>query len=338
VDDSIDAQTPIYVDGVINPTVKVRPGQLQRWRIFNANDNRIVVLRLAGQMFQVLAEDGHTLGRMRSVRDLLIGPGSRRDVLVRGGRPGSYPLKALPFAQFPGGDKAKNGGPTPNQSVLTVRSSGPAARDRFPAGPLAHPVDLRRGHVDRRRTIVFAEMPAGNSQTNFLLNGRMFDPNRIDVTMKLGSLEQWTLVNTNTEWHTFHIHTNDFQVVSINGRPLRYVDYEDNVAMPPKSKVVVFMRPMDFTGKFVFHCHVTFHEDHGMMAAVQVVRSLSRTEARASVAEQGGFEIASSSYGSSRTPSVPPAAQFAYFCRIHHTQVLESGWTIRGLTDSVTST
>lgn len=27
----------------------------------------------------------------------------------------------------------------------------------------------------------------------------------------------------------------------------------------------------DFTGKFVMHCHVLFHEDKGMMAAVQVV-------------------------------------------------------------------
>jgi suppressor of ftsI len=133
-----------------------------------------------------------------------------------------------------------------------VRSSGPTAHDRFPAGPLAHPIDLRRGTVDRRRTIVFSEMATATGGTNFLLNGRMFDPNRIDVTMKLGSLEQWTLVNTNTEWHTFHIHTNDFQVVSINGKRVPYVDYQDNVSMPPKSKIVVLMPPEDFTGSSSF--------------------------------------------------------------------------------------
>ena len=27
----------------------------------------------------------------------------------------------------------------------------------------------------------------------------------------------------------------------------------------------------DFTGKFVFHCHVLHHEDHGMMSVVEVV-------------------------------------------------------------------
>ena len=126
----------------------------------------------------------------------------------------------------------------------------------------------------------------------------MFDPNRIAVTMKLGSVERWTLVNTNVEWHTFHIHVNDFQVVSVAGKRVPYVDYQDNVALPPKSKVVILQHPTDFTGKFVMHCHVTFHEDHGMMAAVQVVRNPTAAQARASVSDQGGFQVASSAYGS----------------------------------------
>jgi suppressor of ftsI len=96
--------TPLLVNGAIDPTVKIRPGQIQRWRIFNANNNRIVNLNLAGQNVEVLAEDGNTLRWMRPTRDLLIGPGSRREILVRGGPPGRYQMTALPFAQFPGGD------------------------------------------------------------------------------------------------------------------------------------------------------------------------------------------------------------------------------------------
>ena len=321
VGSSAGPQTPIYVNGDLNPTLKIRPGQIQRWRIFNANADRIVVLRLAGQPFQVLAEDANTLVRARTVRELQIAPGSRRDVLVRGGQPGKYPLKALPFEQFPGANNVKEGGWRPNQTVLTVRSSGRVEDDRFPTGALPHPrdyVDLRGRHVDRRRTIVFSEMQTSPTNTNYLLNGQMFDPNRIDVTMKLGSLEQWTLVNTNTEWHTFHIHVNDFQVVSVASKRVPYIDYQDNVALPPKSKVVILMRPTDFTGKFVMHCHVTFHEDHGMMAAVQVVRNLTADQARASVSEQGGFQVASSAYGSTRIPVALSPKQFAFYCRLHH--------------------
>lgn len=303
--------TPLFINGTIDPTVKIRPGQIQRWRIFNANDNRIVVLNLRGQDLQVLAEDGNTLRWMRPTKDLQIGPGSRREVLVRGGPPGRYTLSALPFAQFPGGDKAdttsKNGGPTPDQTVLTMVSSGSRVDDHLPRGPLASPVDLRRSHVDRRRTICFnertmvatpaahASMPGMPSMpgmavsaadascttppddqvgppTDFLLNGMTFDPNHVAVTMKLNSVEEWKLVNANTEWHTFHIHVNPFQVISVGGKRVPYVDYEDNVALPPQSTVVIRMRPTDFTGKFVIHCHVTNHEDRGMMAVVQVLR------------------------------------------------------------------
>jgi FtsP/CotA-like multicopper oxidase with cupredoxin domain len=266
------ADAPLYVNGVVNPTVKIRPGQVQRWRLFNANDNRIVVLRLAGHRMWVLAKDGNTLRRPRAVRTLRIAPGSRRELLVRGGRRGRYVMKALPFAQFPGGDDPQKGGPTPNQTVLTVRSAGRPADDRVPRVRLSRPVDLRDAPVDRRRRIVFDERPIGGGITDFLLNGQMFDPNRV-VTMELGKLEEWALVNNTTTWHTFHIHVNDFQVVSVGGRRRSFVDHEDNVSIPPKSTVVIRQRPTDFTGKFVFHCHVTFHEDHGMMSAVQVVRS-----------------------------------------------------------------
>jgi FtsP/CotA-like multicopper oxidase with cupredoxin domain len=328
--------TPLLVNGAINPTVKIRPGQIQRWRIFNANDNRIVVLNLRGQNLDVLAEDGNTLRWRQPVRNLLIGPGSRREVLVRGGSPGEYKMTALPFAQFPGGDHAdlatKGGGPTPNQTVLTVVSTGPAAHDRVPPRPLAAPVDLRTRRVDRTRTICFAEANPMNMQqkdsvspctspqdtgppTDFKLNGKTFDAKDVAVTMKLGSVEEWRLVNSNTEWHTFHIHVNPFQVISVGGRRVPYVDYEDNVAMPPSSTVVIRMRPTDFTGKFVFHCHVTNHEDRGMMAAVAVVRSPTPAQRRASVATGGGLSVRSSALGA---PAAAAAAgrRVALLCRL----------------------
>ena len=74
-----------------------------------------------------------------------------------------------------------------------------------------------------------------------------FDPEHVAVTMKLGSVEEWTLVNANTEWHTFHIHVNPFQVMSVDGRRVTDVAYQDNVALPPKSRTVIRMHPTDFT-------------------------------------------------------------------------------------------
>jgi suppressor of ftsI len=315
VGESSESGAKLYVNGTLNPTARIRPGQLQRWRIFNADADRFVVLRLPhGQRFQLLAEDGHTLARALGVSTLLMAPGSRREVLVRGGRPGTYPVRAIPFSQFPGGDKQVNGGPVPNETVLTMRSTGRPQHASFPArAALSHPLDLRTRHVDRQRRIVFSEMTEASGATKFLLNGMTFDPNRTDVTMKLGSVEQWTLVNETNEWHTFHIHINDFQVVSVAGKPVPYVDYQDNVALPPESKTVILMQPIDFAGKFVFHCHITFHEDHGMMATVQVVREPTAAQARRSVVRDGGLAISSAAYGSHSAP--PSVRSLLLFCR-----------------------
>ena len=48
-------------------------------------------------------------------------------------------------------------------------------------------------------------------------------------------------------------------------------EWADSIAMPPNSRITIRQRFADFTGRFVFHCHVLVHEDHGMMAEVMVV-------------------------------------------------------------------
>ena len=294
--------TPFLVNGALKPVLHIRPGQIQRWRIYNASPDTLIKLSLAGQQVEVLAQDGNTLRWMRPTRALLIAPGSRREILVRGARPGRYSLSTLPFSQFP--DRKVKG-----QTLVTVISSGKRAADRMPKGPLASPIDLRRMRVDRYRRVIFSgeRDPAGVRHKEFLLNDHAFDPNYVPITMKLNSVEQWTLVNTNTEWHTFHIHQNPFQVISVNGRPVKFIDYQDNVALPPKSRMVLRMRPTDFTGKFVFHCHVTFHEDRGMMMAVRVVRSPTHAELQASTGAVHGIAVSSSAYGASRLPPLPRA-------------------------------
>lgn len=303
--ESLSRYRALFVNGALNPIVKIRPGQIQRWRILNENNNRILVLHLQGQNLQVLAEDGNTLARMRPTTNLTIGPGSRREVLVRGGPPGRYEMKSLRFAQFATGE------PFPTERLFTVVSSGRRMHDRLPRGRLSNPVDLGRMHVDRRRVIVFSQMESP-PKFNYYINHRMFDPKFIAVTMRLNSVEEWTLRNATGEWHTFHIHTNPFQVMSINGRRLHYVDYQDNVAMPPHSSIVVRLHPIDFTGKFVFHCHVVSHEDLGMMAVVQVVKHPTPAEARASAVSSGGFAISSSAYGSTTVP----VARYTFYCHL----------------------
>ena len=107
--------------------------------------------------------------------------------------------------------------------------------------------------------------------TSFYINDKTFDPNRVDVQPTLGTTEEWTLKNTSSEQHPFHIHVNDFQVISVGGEPDDARGLQDTVPLLPGKDVVIRTRFTDFTGKFVFHCHILAHEDNGMMAVVEVV-------------------------------------------------------------------
>jgi hypothetical protein len=74
------------------------------------------------------------------------------------------------------------------------------------------------------------------------------------------------------------------------------------------------MRPTDFAGKFVFHCHMVFHEDNGMMMAVRVVARPTRAELQASTGAVHGIAVSSSSYGERALPPLPQA--IVLFCHL----------------------
>jgi FtsP/CotA-like multicopper oxidase with cupredoxin domain len=279
---SLTGDSPYFVNGELDPEIDISPGEIQRWQILNTNDNAIVRLELQDHVLYVLANDGISLGRITPRHSLLLGPGERREVLVQGGAAGSYRLTSLAFKQFQG-----QGNLVPDSTIATLRSDGAAQHESIPTEKLATPEDLRGEKIDQRHRLVFTERKnKEEGGFDFLINGKVFDPNRVDQVMTLGQVNEWTLVNKTTEWHTFHIHVNDFQVVSVKAKRVpnvssgpagvsdvapSAVDPADTVLMPPKSTVRILTRPTDFAGTFVFHCHMTFHEDHGMMGVVKVV-------------------------------------------------------------------
>jgi FtsP/CotA-like multicopper oxidase with cupredoxin domain len=85
-------------NGVTNPTVRLRPGEVQRWRWLNAAEGENLLVSLEGHGLNVVAMDGITAAEMTSLpleAPLVLGPGQRYDVLVQAGEPGTYHLLAL---------------------------------------------------------------------------------------------------------------------------------------------------------------------------------------------------------------------------------------------------
>ncbi len=53
------------------------------------------------------------------------------------------------------------------------------------------------------------------------------------------------------------------------GSPIRHGGAQPTMVQPTKTEVEIDFRKVP-RGTFVFHCHMLFHEDHGMMAIITV--------------------------------------------------------------------
>jgi FtsP/CotA-like multicopper oxidase with cupredoxin domain len=138
-------------------------------------------------------------------------------------------------------------------------------------------LDLRSVPIDHRRTVTLQSLPLDRNapeipMATFMINSRQFAADRVDQTMRLNTTEEWVVRNASDNWHPFHIHVNPFQVVAVNGRAVAPRSYQDTVPVPPLGEVVLRTQFLDFTGRFVFHCHILQHEDGGMMSVVEVAR------------------------------------------------------------------
>jgi len=106
----------------------------------------------------------------------------------------------------------------------------------------------------------------------FFIDGRSFDMNRVDQRVRLGAVEEWTIANLHKHDNIFHIHTNPFQLVKVSGEPLAEPVWLDTAGRPRHGSLTFRSRFLDFTGRFMLHCHMMNHEELGMMQTVEVYK------------------------------------------------------------------
>jgi FtsP/CotA-like multicopper oxidase with cupredoxin domain len=261
----VEQQSPAsrmrLINGQLQPVISARPGETQRWRIANNSSDDFFLLHLADHKLHMIAKDGGPFDEVVTVDQILLAPAERVEVLVQmSTTPGSYQLRSLEWGE----DYQVQ----PDVLMATVSVEGEAVETPPLPASLIPFEDLSQLPIDNRRVTVFEEP---GPPLFLAIDGKHFDPDRIDQTVTLGALEEWVIRNTSSHRHPFHIHVNDFQIVAIDGEPVRAHGWQDTVNLPPNSEITVRMRFMDFDGKFVYHCHILSHEDFGMMATVEVV-------------------------------------------------------------------
>ena len=299
----------LLVNGAIKPRLNAKKPTL-RLRLVNASNARYYRLKLEGHPLYLIATDGGFIEKPVRLEELLLAPGERAEVLVRLEHEGTFKLLNLPYERgkmmmggMSAGNNASNGSRSMGSmgsmagmgdSSNTSSSDGMAGMSGMmgstkantvqppqtllsvvaPKKPKLMPLPTVLTSVPTldisqavTRHIVLTEKMM---QLQFLLNGKAFDPKRVDITANLGDTEIWELVNKSDMDHPFHLHTYPFQVLSRNGKPEAYRAWKDVVNLKKNDIVRIAVPMTDFVGTTVYHCHVLEHEDKGMMGVLEV--------------------------------------------------------------------
>ncbi len=271
------------VNGTMNPTITMYPGEVQRWRIANAAEGKLAGLTLTDHAFDVIAWDGLTLTTPVASDAVELSPANRVEVLITAGKPGTYLLTLQPgSSQHP--NMIDPGMSTPvdltttgelqPRTVATVVVTGEGPPMTLPTALPAY--DPPMLPIARERTVRYTVRRDANGEfESFGINDVPFDDANPPYRIPLGTAEEWTVVNDSDDQHvhSFHIHVNPFLVVAVDGVPVPEPTWWDTYLLPAAKGGSFTFRTnfVDFAGKFVEHCHVVSHEDLGMMEAIEVV-------------------------------------------------------------------
>ncbi len=252
----------LLVNGEVKPELELRAGAVERWRVINASAGRYYRLSLEGHAFLHVGSDGGLFEEPVETDEVLLAVGERVELLVRGtGDPGTVAvLRSLPYDRY----IPQTRPPDWNEplDLLTVRYAESPAVPLWNLPTRLRPVPkLDPADATATRLMVM---------TQGMINGRLMDMERVDVSAALGATEIWQVENLVGMDHPFHLHGFQFQVLDRDGVPEPFRSWKDTVNVPRHQVVRFIVRYDDHPGKWMFHCHILDHEDHGMMGVLEV--------------------------------------------------------------------
>jgi len=275
------------------------PGQIVRFRVLNAAIERSYNIGFSdNRNFSVIGSDGGLLNAPVSVNRYLLHAGERVEIVVDfSGQTGqSFDLKAYNSTLngfVPGGENFANG-PFANylgkkdftmlHVNVTVQTQNPITS--IPA-VLTNNVLLNAAAADITRVVTISDStgvtnPPILGPNAFIINHKLFDIDFNQYQVPLGNTEIWEIRSTSGFGHPFHIHDVEFNILSINGAapPAAQAGWKDVVFIPRQQTVKFIARFEDYADAlhpFMYHCHISLHEDEGMMGQFVVTDASSAT-------------------------------------------------------------
>ncbi len=276
------------VNGTLNPQYTI-PAQVIRFRILDAAIERSYNIGFSdNRSFYVITSDGGLLNAPVSVTRYLLSPGERIEILVNcSGQSGtSVNLQAYnaSLPNFVGGSENFPNGPFANalgkkDFRLVHFNVGAATSSPITAIPTSLTTNVfpSTASSNLTRTITISDSTASSfpsvtilGPNAFLVNRKMFQINYNNNIVPLDNTEIWELKSTSGFAHPFHIHDVEFYILTRNGvAPSAYEQGWKDVVLVKSNETVRFIAKFDDYADslhpFMYHCHISLHEDEGMM-------------------------------------------------------------------------
>jgi bilirubin oxidase len=301
-----DFRVAPYGDSMLtNGTLRAQytiPAQVVRFRILNAAIERSYNLGFSdSRTFYVIATDGGLVDNPQPVTRFLLSAGERVEILVNcTGQSSSFDLKAYnsTLAQsIPGGDVFPPGpgaGPFANAlaridfNILHL-NLGSVTTNPITSIPTSLTTNIfpSTSAASITRTVTISDSSAQKfpgvtilGPNAFLINRKMFSMSYNEYNIPLNNTEIWELKSTSGFAHPFHIHDVEFYILSRNGAtPPAYEQGWKDVVLVKSNETVRFIAKFDdyadAAHPFMYHCHISLHEDEGMMGQFVVTGNLS---------------------------------------------------------------
>jgi FtsP/CotA-like multicopper oxidase with cupredoxin domain len=250
----------ILLNGKLAPTLKVRTGKQQRWRVINAAITRYFPLAVRGHEWTRIGGDNGLAARSEKLPRMVLIPGERADLIFT---PEGEPGDEVSMAWLPvdrGWGTAVGTSRVPFLNVQTV--------DEAAVQPLPVPQDLRTiAPVDIsnavEQTVELSIMGGDDSTAMMGING---EAHNHMLEAEIGQTQVWTLVNNSDFDHPFHLHGFFFQVLDDSRVP----EWKDTVNVPDHTTLRIAIDFDERRGMWMFHCHILDHAEAGMMASLLV--------------------------------------------------------------------
>jgi FtsP/CotA-like multicopper oxidase with cupredoxin domain len=257
----------LLVNGTLGPYLKVTTDRV-RLRLLNASTARVYAFGLADhRRFTLIGSDGGLLTAAYETDRIQLSPGERAEILVAVQAGEEAVLRSFPPALGTGRQMTAIAGGEDTLDVLQLRAASSLAPSGPPPGRLAEVPRLEPAEAAATRTFQLAGRQ---------INGKKLNIRRIDEVVTKDTAEVWEVTNHHAQPHSFHVHDVQFQILSIGGAapPPPLAGWKDAVYLPPRVPIRIIMRFADYADPghpYMYHCHLLFHEDSGMMGQFVVV-------------------------------------------------------------------